>query len=130
MVRAINQNAISIINYFIGIINFKEKDLERIDREIRKVMMDNRIHIPGACTERLYLPRGELGRGILNVENLGERIEHKLWENLEKREYTNRVKVIVENEKENKSQLSQIKETLTKKYNVCEGENIIAIKKK
>ena len=43
-------------------------ELQRIDRETRKIMVDNGAKRPQEFTELLYLPRSSGGRGLKSVE--------------------------------------------------------------
>ncbi|TBU20693.1 hypothetical protein CWI38_0033p0010 [Hamiltosporidium tvaerminnensis] len=54
-ISAINQHAISLINYHIGIIRLEFADFSRLD---------DKLQTAGS----LYLSRAELGRGLYNVE--------------------------------------------------------------
>ncbi|TBU19119.1 hypothetical protein CWI38_0219p0040 [Hamiltosporidium tvaerminnensis] len=68
--QAINQHAISLLNYHISVHRLEPADFSKLDDS-------NKIHVRPGCKERLYLPRKELGRdlnsveraAILNVEN-------------------------------------------------------------
>ena len=70
--KGINEHAISVINYHIGILKLEPKEFKSLDDEIRKVLMDYKIHLQPADKERLYLPRMQLGRGLCNVEHKSE----------------------------------------------------------
>ena len=66
-ITAINEYALSVINYYIGAIPLEYADYSRIDDEVRKLLVRHKMHLQPANTERLYLPRKELGRGLCNV---------------------------------------------------------------
>jgi hypothetical protein len=66
-IRAINEHAISVINYYIGIIPVTQDEYENLDNEIRQLLILHRMHFQPACKERLYLPRNEIGRGLCSV---------------------------------------------------------------
>ena len=55
--KGINEHAISVINYHIGVLKLEPSDFTKLDDEIRKVLMDYKIHLQPANKERLYLPR-------------------------------------------------------------------------
>lgn len=82
LMRSINEHAISFINYYVGLVDISPQDCQEIDKEIRKVLMINSIHKQSSNTERLYLPREELGRGIQNVEHRYESILLQLHDTL------------------------------------------------
>ena len=75
MIRAINEYAISVINYHVGVLKLEPRDFQDLDQQIRMVLVHNGIHLQPACKERLYLPRAEMGRGLHSVEH---RSEHML----------------------------------------------------
>ncbi|TBU00191.1 hypothetical protein CWI36_1717p0010 [Hamiltosporidium magnivora] len=66
---AINQHAISLINYHIGVLRLEPADFSKLDDAVRAVLVKNKIHLCLGCKERLYLPRTELGRGLHSMEN-------------------------------------------------------------
>ena len=56
------------MQYSFGIIDWKISELKKIDTKTRKVLnMHNMLH-PKADVERLYLPRRDAGRGLIEVE--------------------------------------------------------------
>ena len=71
---ALNEHALSLLNYYVGLVEFEHEDLDKLDQEIRKILRANRIHYQAANTERLYIPRSEMGRGLTNAAQKGERI--------------------------------------------------------
>ncbi|TBU19956.1 reverse transcriptase, partial [Hamiltosporidium tvaerminnensis] len=73
--NAINQHAISLINYHIGVLRLEPADFSKLDDAVRAVLVKNKIHLCPECKERLYLPRTELGRCLRRVEL---RSEHML----------------------------------------------------
>jgi len=83
-IAAINEYALSMANYYIGAVPLEENDYLRIDKEVRKILIKHRIHLQPANTQRLYLPRKELGRGLGNLVHKSERIELQLFKTLER----------------------------------------------
>jgi hypothetical protein len=83
LISSINEYATSLLNYYIGVIPAEQKDYQEIDQEIRTILRKYKIHFQPANTERLYLPRQELGRGLTNVVMKSERIELQLYLALE-----------------------------------------------
>ena len=55
-ISAINEYALSIMNYYIGAIPLEHADYLRIDKDVRKILTRHKIHLQPANTERLYLP--------------------------------------------------------------------------
>ncbi|EQB60540.1 hypothetical protein NAPIS_ORF01914 [Vairimorpha apis BRL 01] len=68
MIRAINEHAISVINYHVGLVKLEPSDFKSLDHDIRQVLIKYQVHLQPACKERLYLPRTEMGRGLTNIE--------------------------------------------------------------
>ncbi|TBU13806.1 reverse transcriptase, partial [Hamiltosporidium tvaerminnensis] len=81
---AINQHAISLINYHIGVLRLEPADFSKLDDAVRAVLVKNKIHLRPGCKERLYLPRTELGRGLHSVELRSEHMLLQLLNCLEK----------------------------------------------
>jgi len=73
MVKAINTFAVPILTYSFGPINWSQHELDKLDVILRKLMKQRGFHHPKAATERLYLPRREGGRGLVNLKELHER---------------------------------------------------------
>ena len=67
-ITAINTLAIPVVSYSFNIINWNMSELRKIDTKIRKLMTSNRMHHPKADKDRLYLPRIEGGRGMIQLE--------------------------------------------------------------
>lgn len=78
LVHAINENAISVINYYCGILEIMPNEYEELDKKIRSILCEHKIHFKNANMERLYLPRNMLGRGINNVVQKTERILYQM----------------------------------------------------
>ena len=66
--RAINEHAISVINYHTGVLNPEPSEFVTIDDEIRKILIENKIHMQPSNKERLNFPRELLGRGLYKIE--------------------------------------------------------------
>ena len=81
-ISAINEYALSVMNYYIGAIPMEYNDYLRIDDEVRKMLVKHKVHLQPANTERLYLPRKELGRGLGSVVHKSERMELQLFNTL------------------------------------------------
>ena len=67
-IEAINTLALPVVTYSFNIINWNLEDIRRIDRKLRKQLTIGRAHHPKADVDRLYLPRKEGGRGLINLE--------------------------------------------------------------
>ena len=67
-IEAINSLAIPVVQYSFNIINWTITDLQRLDRKTRKLLTANRMLHPKADVDRLYLPRRDGGRGMIQLE--------------------------------------------------------------
>ncbi len=109
MFKAINEHAISVINYHIGLLKLEPADFRSLDFEIRQVLIRHHIHLQPACKERLYLPRNEMGRGLTCIEHRSESMLLCMHQSLTgSRNSSLRRAAILKVEKENHSHLSQI----------------------
>ena len=69
VIMAVNTWAVSVLRYGAGVINWTIAELESIDRKTRKQMtIYGMLHLR-ADVQRLYLPRGQGGRGLKSVED-------------------------------------------------------------
>lgn len=120
--KGINEHAISVINYHIGVLKLEPSDFKSLDDDIRKILIENKIHLQPANKERLYLPRKMLGRGLCNIEH---KSEHMLLEL--NRAFERSIKVslrraaVLKVEKENSTHLALINRYLTAKYKLNES---------
>ena len=51
--KVINEYAISLINYYVGVLDFSLDEIGMADHEIRKILMKYKIHIKPSNKERL-----------------------------------------------------------------------------
>ena len=70
LITAINTWAVSVLTYTFGIVNWSQTDLDTMNRKTRTLMTKFRKHHAKGCVDRLYLPRSEGGRGLLDISNL------------------------------------------------------------
>jgi hypothetical protein len=76
-IAAINSWAVPVATYGFGVINWSKSSLEAFDRKIRTTMTKFRLHHPRSSMQRLYIPRGEGGRGLLSLETMcSKQCEH------------------------------------------------------
>ena len=119
--KAINEHAISVINYHIGVLKLEPSEFSKIDDEIRKVLMDYKIHLQPANKERLYLPRAQLGRGLCNIEHKSEHMLLELNKSLERSSNESlRRAAILKVEKDSSTHLALINSYLIAKYKMTE----------
>ena len=67
-INAINALAVPLLTYSFNIVNWTMNDIRGLDVKTRKIMHCNSMHHPKAEVNRLYLPRIEGGRGLLQLE--------------------------------------------------------------
>ena len=67
-INAINALAIPVVTYTFHIINWTMNDIRKLDVKTRKIMICNNMRHPKSDVSRLYLPRIEGGRGLLQLE--------------------------------------------------------------
>jgi hypothetical protein len=55
--QAIGSLAIPVLRYSFGIINWHQKEVQKLDRKTRKMLTIHGQHHPKADIDRLYVPR-------------------------------------------------------------------------
>ena len=68
IIQAIGSLAVPVLRYSFGIINWPLEELQKLDREIRKLLTIHGQHHPKADVDRLYIPRKKGGRGLMQLE--------------------------------------------------------------
>lgn len=120
MIHAINEYAITLIDYHTGLVDMKEKDHQEIDKEIKKVMYKKKLIRNAANIDRIYIRRKEQGRGLSSVVEKVENILLKFHVNLEENQEKEQ---IIRMEKRNTTELGVIKINIANKYGL--EENLI-----
>ncbi|XP_068675641.1 uncharacterized protein [Montipora foliosa] len=69
-VTASNQYALPVLSYLMPAQRWTMSELQRIDREVGKVMVENGRKHPAGSSALLYLPRAVGGRGMKSVETV------------------------------------------------------------
>ena len=67
-IEAINSLAVPVVQHSFGIIDWKISELKKIDTKTRKLLNMQKMLHPKAGVERLYIPRKDGGRGLIDVE--------------------------------------------------------------
>jgi hypothetical protein len=83
--QAIGSLAVPVLRYSFGLINWHQEEIQKLDRKTRKMLTIYGQHYPRADIDRLYVPKKEGGRGLMQVEgayiaetvNLVEYVESK-----------------------------------------------------
>jgi hypothetical protein len=123
MIKAINEYAISLINYYTGVLEVEPEEYRRIDDEIRQILIKYKIHKQPANKERLYLPRSELGRGLHKVEYKSELMILQLKQTLESTKSRSlRREAILKSEREAQTHFANIDGYLRVKYDLKDEE--------
>ena len=66
--EAVNSLAVPVVQYSFGIIVWNISELKKIDTKTRKLLNMHKMLHPKADVERLYIPRKDGGRGLIEVE--------------------------------------------------------------
>ena len=69
IIKAINTWAIPVLRYSAPFLKWRKTELQELDRRTRKLLTMHNAHHPKSNVERIYIPRKEGGRGLLNVED-------------------------------------------------------------
>ena len=67
-IEVINSLAVPVVQYSFGIIDWKISELKKIDTKTHKLLNMQKMLHPKADVERLYIPRKDGGRGLIDVE--------------------------------------------------------------
>ena len=125
LIRAVNEFAISQINWFVGIVEIEPDQFKKIDDGIRCLLIKYHIHQQPASKERLYLPRKELGRVLNSVEFKSECMLLQLKNTLKSnQEIFLKRKVIILIENNGNTHLSKIDSFRRCKYNLQNEINL------
>ena len=67
-ILAIGSLAVPVLRYSFGIVNWHQEELQKLDRKTRKLLTIHGQHHPKADVDRLYVPRKQGGRGLMQLE--------------------------------------------------------------
>ena len=67
-IEAVSSLAVPVVQYSFGITDWKISELKQIDTKTRKLLNMHKMLHPEANVERLYIPRKDGGRGLIEVE--------------------------------------------------------------
>ena len=67
-IQAIGSLAVPVLRYCFGIVNWHQEELQKLDRKTRKLLTTHGQHHPKADVDRLYVPRKQVGRGLMQLE--------------------------------------------------------------
>ena len=100
-IAAINSLAVPVITYSMNVINWQMNDIKKLDTKTRKLLTMYRMHHPKADVDRLYLPRSEGGRGLIQIE-LTYKITTAGLETYLRENKDSMMKLVLEHEKKKK----------------------------
>ena len=63
-----------VLSYSFGVINWTKVELEEMDIRVRKEMTMNKAFNNHSDTDRLYLPRNRIGKGLICIQDYCERM--------------------------------------------------------
>ncbi|GIX61145.1 reverse-transcriptase domain containing protein,putative [Babesia caballi] len=122
--RALNQYALTVPNYYIGVVPLEPYQFARLDRMVRTQLYEKGAHKHCANISRLYLPRKELGRGLHNLEFRAEMMLLNLWLTLSADENkSTRRAAILQHHRQTYSHASLITTYLHDKYGLTIRDN-------
>jgi hypothetical protein len=67
-IQAIGSLAVPVLSYSFGIINWYQEELQKLDGKTRKLLTIHGQHHPKADVDRLYVPRKQGGRDLMQLE--------------------------------------------------------------
>ena len=65
---AIKALAITVVSYSLNVINWQMKEIRKMDAKARELMTMYRTNLPKADVDRIYLPRKEGRRGLIQLD--------------------------------------------------------------
>jgi hypothetical protein len=60
--------AVPVLKYSFGIVNWHQEELQKLDQKTRKLLTIHGQHHPKADVDRMYVPRKQGGRGLMQLE--------------------------------------------------------------
>ena len=72
LIKAINRTVIPVAGYVMNVCTFTKQKLDELDKAIKKILRNNKMHGRQASDERLYMRRENGGRGLKNMKDLYE----------------------------------------------------------
>jgi len=67
-IQAIGSLVVPVLRYSFGIVNWHQEELQKLDRKTRKLLTIHGQHHPKADVDRLYVPRKQGGRDLMQLE--------------------------------------------------------------
>ena len=86
-ILAIGSLAVPVLRYSFGIVNWHEEELQKLDWKMCKLLTIHGQHHPKADVDRLYFPRKQGGRGLMQLEAAHAVEIKKLMEYVDRKEH-------------------------------------------
>ena len=67
-IQAAESLAVPVLRNCFGIFNWHQEELQKLDQKTRKLLTIHGQHHPKADVDRLYVPREQGGRGLMQLE--------------------------------------------------------------
>jgi hypothetical protein len=71
-IQAVGSLAVPLLLYGFGIVNRRPEKFQKLDRKMRKLLTIHGQHHPKAETDRLYIPRKQEGKDLMQSEEAYE----------------------------------------------------------
>jgi len=71
-IQASGSLALPVLSYHFGIFNWHHKEVQKLDRKMRKLLTIHGQHHLKADSDHLYVPRKQGGRGLMQLEEAYE----------------------------------------------------------
>ena len=72
LIKAINRTVIPVAGYVMNVCTFTKQKLDELDKAIKKILRDKKLHGRQVSDERLYMRRENGGRGLKSMKDLEE----------------------------------------------------------
>ena len=72
LIKAINRTVIPVAGYVMNVCIFTKQKLDELDKEIKQILRENKMHGKQASDERLHMRRENGGRGLKSMKDLYE----------------------------------------------------------
>jgi len=90
---------VPVITYAAPALYWTEEELRTLDIKTRKLLIANSFFHANSCTVRLYIPRRDGGRGLLNIQNQIHHIIKKTKHNIMKRQEEDKILSVIDTDK-------------------------------
>jgi len=67
-IQAIGSLAVPVLRHSFGIVNWRQEELQKLDRKTRKLLTIHGQHHPKADVDNFYVPRKQGGRSLMQLE--------------------------------------------------------------